>query len=285
MQNRMLIITSALGMALMVAGCGVSPTPVSQGPAASRKPSPALNSSTEPTTGASGSPSASSTTPTSVTASTTTSGAANPYSSAAPMVMSMPGVLETNVAWPVKGATASDTGSPMFAEQFTKHGVIIDGAKWSWPNNDTNPRHYLVVPTVVGNTPYLVWAHLGAYTGNSGVTQDPHQPATLWMTRWTSQGGSLSTHATLITNDVPPVWSRTGQWTFATNRSTQSMAQTSWTGWFHWGKAAVRTLYAGAGKTGCHANGGLAWHTLSGSQWGDSGRRDSFVRVRSGVRI
>lgn len=250
LQNRILIITSVLGMAVTVAGCGASPI-VSQTPTASSKPS--TKPSTAPTTGATESPPVSTSSAASVT---TTANAANPYSTAAPVVMSMPGALETNVAWPVKGSTVSHTGSPMFTEQFTRHGAIIDGVKWRWPSSDTNPQHYMVVPTVVGGTPYLVWAHLGAYTGSRGVSYDPHQPATLWMTRWTSSGGSLSTHATLITNDVPPLWSRTGQWTFAANGSTQSMAESAWTSWFHWGKATAPYVPA-PGKPGATPT--MAW--------------------------
>ncbi len=59
-------------------------------------------------------------------------------------------------------------------------------------------------------------------------------------------GGSLTTHAMLVTNDIPPLWSTTGQWNFAsrhfepmgTKSDVRVMARMAWAGWFHWGNVA-----------------------------------------------
>ncbi|NMP23685.1 hypothetical protein [Sulfobacillus harzensis] len=169
---------------------------------------------------------------------------------AAPVVMGMAGALETNAGWPIKGAKTTQTGTPMVTEQFSRSGFIIDGVHWTWPTGDTHPQDYVVVPTVVGGRPYIIWAHLGAHTGGSDdVSRDPTEPATLWMTPWSAAGGPLVKYATLLTNDIPPVWSRTGQWNFSTHGSATTgqvppvkvMAESAWVGWFHWGR--VTTLY------------------------------------------
>ena len=233
MHHRILITAGAFGLTTIIAGCGVSASQVSQAPSLSTRASTVPSATSTPS---SGTASPSSPTVSTSISTTTTTGAPT---SAAPVIMGMPGALETNAAWPIRGAKASNTGTPMSTEQFTRSGVMIDGVHWRWPTTDTNPQDYLIVPTVVGGKPYLVWAHLGAHTGGYNVSLDPSQPASLWMTPWTLSGGSLSSHATLISNDIPPVWSRSGQWTFASSQSTQSMAENTWTGWFHWGTVAT----------------------------------------------
>lgn len=173
------------------------------------------------------------------------------------MTMGMLGALETSSSWLFKGATTTNTGTPLSTEQFTQSGFIIDGVRWTWPASDTNPQDYVVVPTVVDSHPYLVWAHLGANAGGSGVvSRDPSQPATLWMTPWSAAGGSLATHAILLTNDIPPVWSRTGQWDFAgpgitpgTIPQFRDMAENAWTGWFHWGQSTYQPPTSSSGQT------------------------------------
>lgn len=175
-----------------------------------------------------------------------TSSPSSPPLTGAPEILGMAGALETNVNWPLKGAPASHTEGAFASENFSASGFVIDGVRWTWPSNDSNPANYIVVPTVMGGKPYLVWTHLGAHKG-SGIATDPRAAASLWMTPWSNRGGSLAAGAALVTNDIPPLWSTTGQWNFAkphfdptgTKTDVTTMAQTAWTGWFHWGRVAT----------------------------------------------
>ncbi|WP_040767519.1 hypothetical protein [Sulfobacillus thermosulfidooxidans] len=156
------------------------------------------------------------------------------YTDQAPIIVGTPGAIASNEAWPIRGSQISHTGTSLSTEQFTRQGFVIDGVHWLWPQGDTHPNDYLVVPTVISGRPYLIWAHLGHYTGN-GVSRYPEAPAQLWMTPWRSQGGLLSRGAQLLTSDIPPIWSTTGQSIFAKRMNVASMAETAWIKWFHWG--------------------------------------------------
>ncbi|NMP24877.1 hypothetical protein [Sulfobacillus harzensis] len=223
-RQRMLGTVGAIALTAILAGCGASSGSAFTLP--SNQPQTATPSTSSSTSARATSPSLSPT-----------------ETSAAPEILSKAGSLETNVSWPLAGAKLSNTGRPMSSEQFTSAGFTIDGVHWTWPQSDPNPDDYLVVPTVVAGKPFLVWAHLGAHTG-TGFSFDPSQPSTVWMTPWTKTGGRLDSNATLITNDIPPVWSKSGQWNFPNpdtkpgSPSVNQMAETAWTGWFHWGSVA-----------------------------------------------
>ncbi len=113
-----------------------------------------------------------------------------PPRTGAPEVFGMAGALETNAHWPLKGAPTQHVQGSFASENYSASGFVVDGVRWTWPSSDANPADYIVVPTVVGGKPYLVWAHLGAHTGD-GLTTDPSTPASLWMTPW-SRRGALS---------------------------------------------------------------------------------------------
>lgn len=243
MKYLVLMVASAAALTAALAGCGTSVPNVGQEPAVK----PSAVSSQSPSIPGPPPSSSDRTVPVSgfVTAPSQPPPAAG-RTAEAPVIMGMAGALESNTAWPLKGAAVASTGTPMSAEQFTTSGFVIDGVHWTWPREDSNPADYLVVPTVVAGHPYLVWAHLGAYTG-SWVSQDPTQPAELWMTPWVKTGGSLSAHAELLTGDIPPVWSKSERMTFSSSGANQSMAGSAWTGWFQWG--TVQRPYAPHGGT------------------------------------
>lgn len=257
MQKHLVLSALALVGTALLAGCGVAgPSSASlpshhQTTAAGRSPSQsrstpsstAASPSTPPTPSAAMAPSSSSSSSASVSASAppTTPTVTTP-TTAAPVVTSYAGTLQTNTAWPLQGATVTKTvTSPsMTIEHLSRAGFVIDGVHWTWPRSDTNPDHYLVVPAVVGGKPYLVWTNLGAETGTEG-DPNPNQPATLSMTPWNPAGGSLATQAIVLTNDIPPVWSRSDQWNFAGPADNpadniRAMAENAWTGWFQWGR-------------------------------------------------
>lgn len=235
MPKQLVFRVVALVGAALLAGCGVSGSVTSQkhhqdtAAGGTKTPDP-----TAPM------PSPRSTSPASANGSTSLGTA--PATTAAPVVVGTAGALETNTAWPLSGAPViqqqTANAPTMTIQHFSRKGFVIDGAHWSWPSSDTNPGHYLVVPAVVGGKPYLVWSHLGAETGTEG-TPNVNQPATLWMTPWNPDGGSLASHAIVVTNDIPPVWSQSGRWDFASPvGKIPAMAENAWTGWFRWGRVA-----------------------------------------------
>lgn len=172
----------------------------------------------------------------------------NGTSNAVPVeIAAMPGGMASLQGWPLKGADPQDVGG-MFEVNYNTSGPIIGGVHWTWPSTDKNPEHYVVVPTTIQGKPYLVWCHLppekkvgkpdngiGGYDPNQ---LEPIGPSQMWMTQWNRHGGSLSKGAKLITNDIPPSFSSSGQYVFPSNpRNTnpQSLAGSAWTGWFQWG--------------------------------------------------
>ncbi|WDL99063.1 hypothetical protein [Alicyclobacillus sp. ALC3] len=168
-------------------------------------------------------------------------------SNATPMeVMGIAGGLESRQGWPLNGASPQNTGSPMFAAQYSSSGFTIGGVHWTWPTSDTNPSHYIVVPTTVNGKPFLVWSHLGAQkhlgNPNGGFPNaiEPTAASSLYMTPWSTSGGSLAAGAQLITGNIPPLFSTSGQYVFPSNpqdTSPASLASSAWTGWFQWGAA------------------------------------------------
>lgn len=161
--------------------------------------------------------------------------------------MGIAGGLESKQGWPLKGASPQNTGTPMFEAQYSSSGFTMGGVHWTWPASDTNPSHYIVVPTTVNGKPFLVWSHLGAQKklgnpNNGGPnTIEPTAASSLYMTPWSTQGGSLSTGAQLITGNIPPVFSTSGQYAFPStpkDTSPSSLASSAWTGWFQWGASA-----------------------------------------------
>ncbi|MFB5189936.1 hypothetical protein [Alicyclobacillus fastidiosus] len=171
--------------------------------------------------------------------------------SAAPMAIdAIPGAM-LSTGWPLAGTTPTNVGTGMFQATYTASGPVIGGVHWTWPSSDTNPKDYVVVPTTIQGKPFLVWCHLApekplgsSETGSAAYI--PHQleptgPSQMWMTPWTVQGGVLSKGATLITNDIPPAFSASGQYVFPSNpkdSSPSSLAGSAWTGWFQWGNVA-----------------------------------------------
>ena len=165
-------------------------------------------------------------------------------------VMSFPGALYSASAWPFQGSTPQNTGTPASGINFTAGGVTIAGVHWTWPSSDRTAGHYLIVPTVIRNRPYLVWGHLAAqkYAGKpmDGKAYAPSQllpegPSQLYLTPWNRRGGPLEKHATVLTSDIPPVWSLSGQSVFPADsraKTPAALAGSAWTGWFHWGRVA-----------------------------------------------
>lgn len=156
------------------------------------------------------------------------------------------GMLSTQ--WPLKGTNPTNVGTGMFEADYTSSGPTIGGVHWTWPSSDTNPKDYVIVPTTVQGKPYLVWCHFAPQkklgkpeNGSAGYGPnqvEPTGPSQMWMTPWSTKGGSLSNGATLITDDIPPVFSTSGQYVFPTNpkdTTPQSLASSAWTGWFQWG--------------------------------------------------
>lgn len=126
----------------------------------------------------------------------------------------------------------------LYTERFSNQGVTISGVHWTWPAGDSNPAHYLVVPTTVNGRPVLVWAHLPATQPIATKETVSHQtqwdgPATLWMTPWRPSGGSLAVLAQPLFS-IPAVWSPTGSWvTFPGNPGDprSNSVDSAWTGW------------------------------------------------------
>ena len=177
------------------------------------------------------------------TTNTTNTTALPATTDAAPMeIDAMPGGMLSR-QWPL------NVGTGMFEADYTSSGPTIGGVHWTWPSSDTNPKDYVIVPTTVQGKPYLVWCHLAPQkklgkpeNGSAGYGPnqvEPTGPSQMWMTPWSTKGGSLSNGATLITDDIPPVFSTTGQYVFPANpkdTTAQSLASSAWAGWFQWGQ-------------------------------------------------
>ena len=159
----------------------------------------------------------------------------------------VPGAMFTRQRWPLEGTNPSNVGTGMFVANYSSSGPTIGGVHWTWPSSDTNPKDYVVVPATIGGKPYLVWCHLAPQmklgkpeNGSAGYSPnqlEPTGPSQMGMTPWITHGGSLNNGATLITNDIPPVWS-VGHWAFPKNLNDvkpESLAGSAWTGWFQWG--------------------------------------------------
>ncbi len=171
----------------------------------------------------------------------------------------IPGGMLSRQSWPLIGTNSHNVGTGMFEANYTTSGCAIGGVQWKWPASDVNPRHYVVVPTTILGKPYLVWCHLAPQkmlgkpeNGSSGYGPnqlEPTGPSQMWMTPWSTKGGSLSNRAKLITDNIPPVFSTRGQYAFPANSkdiSPQSLAGSAWTGWFQWGNAVSRNRVAPA---------------------------------------
>ncbi|MCI0183776.1 hypothetical protein [Sulfoacidibacillus ferrooxidans] len=160
-------------------------------------------------------------------------------------MMGLAGSLYSTVSWPFKGEHVV-TSDGMQSVNLTDHGFTIGGVSWLWPSTDQNSAHYIVVPTTIKGKPFLVWCHLASLrtvptpvTGSYTVNQlEATGPSQLWMTPWRKRGGSLQKGAILITNDIPPVWSTTGQYVFPRHKNETgitNLAGGAYTGWFQWG--------------------------------------------------
>jgi hypothetical protein len=127
----------------------------------------------------------------------------------------------SRLSWPLKGTNPHNIGTGMFEANYTTSGCTIGGVHWTWPASDVNPKHYVVVPTTILGKPYLVWCHLAPQkmlgkpeNGSNGYGPnqiEPIGPSQMWRTPWSIKGGSLSNRATLITDNIPPVFSTSGQ--------------------------------------------------------------------------
>lgn len=163
----------------------------------------------------------------------------------------VPGALYSIQTWPFKGAIAPNYGTNQSVKTYTANGFTLAGAHFRWPITDRNPKDYILVPTTIHDEPFLVWCHLSPVldvgkpeNGNFGYAsnqQKPTGPSQMWMTPWHAYGGFLNRGAILITNDLPPAFSSTGNSIFPLNpknQTMQSLAGSAWTGWFQWGKVA-----------------------------------------------
>ncbi len=163
-------------------------------------------------------------------------------------ISGVPGALFSAQSWLFQGAKTHKIDGPMLVEGFSSSGFTIGGVHWTWPASDTNPDRYIVVPTTIQSKPYLVWCHLASEKalrkledGGAGYESNqlqPTGPSQMWMVPWRTNGGSLQNGAKLITDDIPPVWSRSGQIVFTNTKvwSPASIAGSAWSGWFQWGR-------------------------------------------------
>lgn len=159
---------------------------------------------------------------------------------------SQAGSLYATVRWPFAGRSltpdqrALGRGSipGLFTERFTSQGLVIAGVRWTWPAGDSDPAHYLVVPTLVEGQPVLVWAHLPAARPAVPKASSPLETqwdgsAALWLTPWRPSGGPLDVQAQPLFT-IPAVWSPTGsRVTFPGNPADpqSNPVDSAWTGW------------------------------------------------------
>jgi hypothetical protein len=72
---------------------------------------------------------------------------------------SVPGGLFSSQSWPFIGAKTERLVG-ITREGLSRSGFLIDGVQWTFPTSDRNPTHYMVIPTVIHRSPYIVWCHV-----------------------------------------------------------------------------------------------------------------------------